>query len=402
MMNMRNLISRFSIWLVIPVALFLLFPSAWMPLGFIGALVIFFLRWLTNGSPLPDSRANLLILILGLMTAIGFGISPSPNLAVITAAQVVASITIFYVLLDWMRTSEDQWRLVAVLVLLGVAVAFAAPFTVQWSVNKLFGLSSFYDGIWPRLAKESNPNIVAGAIVPIIPLCLVLIEKGTRLGRGLGACSLAPLFIIAFLLQSRGALFALMLGIAMWIALHWKWTIPVMIMASALALIVTTFVEGQPVLQLLYGQAGVSSNSSFVQRQDLWMQSIYLIRQSPLVGIGLNAYAQIGPVSFPYSPAQPGLDVPHVHNLFLQVALDTGVIGLAAFVVLIGLAVSMAWRAYRSQTERYLAIGLLSAFTVLLVHGFGDVIVWGTAKSSVVLWILLSIAFTFDKLRKTV
>ena len=399
---MRTLISHVSVWLLVPVSLLLLLPSPWMSLGFVGALFVFLLRWFVNRSPLPVSRANLPILILLLMTAIGFEISPALDLAVLTAAQVVASVTIFYVLLDWMRSPQDQWRVIAVLVLLSVAVAFAAPFTVQWTINKLFGLPAFYDEIWPRLGKESNPNIVAGAIVPMIPLCLVLIEKGTRFWRGLGAFSLAPLLIVSILLQSRGAMFALMVGIAVWVALHWKWTIPAMVIMLAIALILGSLVEGQPVLQLMYGQAGVSSGSSFVQRQDLWTQSIYLIRQSPWVGIGLNAYARIGSIVYPYSPEHPGLEVPHAHNLFLQIALDTGIIGLAAFVVLIGLAIRAAWQAYRASNEKHLAIGVLSALAVLLAHGFGDVVVWGTAKSSVVLWILLGIAFAFDKVRKTV
>jgi len=268
-------------------------------------------------------------------------------------------------------------------------------------MNKLFGLPAFYDEIWPSIGKESNPNIVAGALVPIVPLCLALIEKGDRNWRGLGALSLAPIIIIAVLLQSRGALFALAIGMTFWVAFHWRKALPLLMLALAIALVVNSLIGGSSVLQFLYGTANPSSVYSFVQRQDMWVQSIYLLRQSPLLGIGLSAYARIAPYSWPYSVTQPGIEMPHTHNLFLQVALDTGVMGLGAFVVLIALAIRAAWQAYRVHVEKHLAIALLSAFVILLVHGFGDVVVWGTAKSSIVLWILLGIALTFDKVRKT-
>jgi putative inorganic carbon (HCO3(-)) transporter len=373
-----------------------------MPLGFTGAMGSFFLRWLAHRPLVPISRANLPVLILLLMTMVGLVISPAPDMAILTIAQVVASVTIFYALFDQVSSFDDLWRLVGVILIIGVLVAFIAPFTVRWSATKLFGLPAFYEEIWPRIDKVSNPNIVAGALAPIVPLSLALIEKNDRRSRVLGALAISPLIIILILLQSRGALFALLLGVVIWIALHWKWTIPVMIIASSVTLVFLTMMGRVSAIQLLYGSESISSDTSFIQRQDMWAQALYLIRQSPLVGIGLNAYSQVGPVSFPYSPSQPGMVMPHVHNLFLQIALDTGIIGLAAFVVLLGLAIAAAWQAYRAHVERHLAIGLLSAFVVVIAHGFGDVAVWGPSKSSVILWILLGIAFAFDKVRKTV
>ena len=132
------------------------------------------------------------------------------------------------------------------------------------------------------------------------------------------------------------------------------------------------------------------------------MQAVYLIRQSPFVGIGLDAFPRIGPFVWPNSPSQPGPAFNHAHNLFLQIALDTGLFGLAAFVALWFDAIRATLSIWRTKVDTHLAIGILAAFAVVFVHGLGDVVVWGTAKSSVVLWILFALAFGFDKVRESV
>ncbi len=401
-----GLIRRFAVvldrrasWLAIPIALLLLFPSPWMSVGFIAVLGLFTVRWVAKTRPLPATQANLAILILLAMTTVSFALSPAQDLGVVTAGQVVAGVTIFFVVFDQIHSSTDLWHVAAVLVALGILLVLATPFTVAWSPNKLFGLSEFYNRVWPRLPKTTNPNILAGALAPIVPIALALIVSGERRWRMLGATALAPLIITLVLLQSRGALFALAIGLGIWVALYRRWVVPLIPLALLAALVVNAMIpDGVPLTQVVYGNIGTSTAGSFVQRQDLWIQAIYLIRASPFVGIGLGAYPRIAPYAWPYSPAQPGLIVTHAHNLFLQVALDTGILGLAAFVVVMLLAMRSAWNAYRSDAARHLAIGALAAFAVLWVHGMGDVVVWGT-KSSIVLWILLALAIGFDKIR---
>ena len=392
--------QRASGWVVL-IAVLLLFPSPLTGLGFVGTVVLFACRWVAHGSPFPQSRATLPIFLLLVMTAIGFAVSPARDLSIVTAAQVTASVIIFLVVFDHIQSSADLWRAAAVLVLLGILFAFVAPFTANWSPNKFFGVPVFYDSIWPRLPKVTNSNILAGALAPIVPISLALVFQRERHWRALGAVSLAPLSIILILLQSRGALFALGLGLAIWITLYWRWALPLIPLGLIAVLLINNMQGGLPPAQLIYGTPGTVTGGTLFERQDMWAQAIYLIRQSPWVGIGLNAYSVIGPYTFPNSLDHPGAVFPHVHNLFLQVALDTGVIGLAAFVVLIALAVRTVWQAYRASIEKPLAIGLLSAFAVVLAHGLGDVVVWGTSKASIILWILLAMAFTFDKAKKT-
>ncbi len=188
---------------------------------------------------------------------------------------------------------------------------------------------------------------------------------------------------------------------AVWLTLYRRWFLPLIPIGLIVALYLNQLYGGPSPAQFIYGKIGTVTGGTFIERQDMWFQAVYLIRQSPWVGIGLGAYSRIAPYTWPYSPSQPAsLIAPHAHNLFLQVALDTGILGLTAFIVLLMTSLASAWRAFRRRVERDLAIGVMAALTVVIVHGFGDTIVWGTAKSSMVLWILLALAVGFDKVRK--
>ncbi len=364
-----------------------------MSVGFVAALGVWLCRWSALGAPFPVSRANLPLTILLALTAIGFAISPAPDLAVITAAQVVAGVTVFFVALDRLQTPEDLWRGAMVLVVLGVGFAVIAPFTANWGSEKLFGLTDFYKQWEPRLPKTTNTNILAGALAPIVPIALALALRRERWSRALGAIALAPLIAITILLQSRGALFALALGVAVWAMLYRPALFALIPLAAVGAWYANSGAEIWGVSAWIHDAISTPVPGTFLMRQDIWAQSIHLIRESPWVGVGLNAYVRIAPTAWPHTPATPGIAPTHAHNLLLQVALDTGVCGVAAFATLLLYAWRATWRAYRADAEKHLAIGVLAAFVVVLAHGLGDVAMWGTAKSSVVLWLLLALAF---------
>ncbi len=384
-------------WLVIPIAFLLLFTSRWIWVGFVGAGALILYRWARTGSLLPAGAATLPLLILLGMTGIGFAISPARDLAVVSAAQVVAGVTIYLTLSRRIQTPVDLGRAAALLVLLGLGFALVAPFTVNWA-HKIFVFDLVYSRPWLRLPDTTNPNILAGAIALCVPMALGLLGQRASWQRLLGACSLVPMIFVLVLLQSRGAWFALAIGFGVWLTLYQKWFLPLIPLALIGAFAVNALLGGPSPAQLVYGEIGTETVGTLVQRQELWSQAIYLIRESPLLGIGLGAWKTISPYVWPYSAAQPGRVFNHAHNLFLQVALDTGLVGLAAFGVLLALGVRNAWQAYRSNFQRPLAIGLLAAFAVLLVHGLGDVIVWGTAKSGIVLWILLSLSYGLEQI----
>jgi putative inorganic carbon (HCO3(-)) transporter len=83
-------------------------------------------------------------------------------------------------------------------------------------------------------------------------------------------------------------------------------------------------------------------------------------------------------------------DVPHAHNLFLQIAVDLGLPGLVAWLVMAFGILRCAWHVYRAGLRQAgwlasLGAGLIAAQTALTIHGLVDAVTWGT-RPAVVVW----------------
>ncbi len=122
----------------------------------------------------------------------------------------------------------------------------------------------------------------------------------------------------------------------------------------------------------LDARLGVSAQGgSAFSRIALWRDSLPLIQDYFFTGSGLSATAMI------YATYAYLLHVPylvHAHNLYLQIALEQGVLGLVAFLGIMTSAVAYtitAWRRTDAVGRVLLAAGY-AALTALLVHGLFD------------------------------
>lgn len=90
---------------------------------------------------------------------------------------------------------------------------------------------------------------------------------------------------------------------------------------------------------------------------------MHMIKQRPLFGIGPNLVKEL----YPYyrHPTSPRLQVPHLHDAFLELAAERGLISLVAYVWLIGGVIVLSVRRYRqaqregdSTADLYLGVAL--------------------------------------------
>ncbi len=151
-------------------------------------------------------------------------------------------------------------------------------------------------------------------------------------------------------------------------------------------------------VERITGRLDPSQGTSFARVQ-LWRAGIELVRQSPLLGIGLDNFLYRYPVILPPdAPFEPNLS--HPHNLVLQFGLSLGLAGLAALGWLLWRFVGQVWRPARdsasSPLERALAVGALGSMTDFVAHGLVDNSYF-LPDMAVIFWLTLAVAAVLNR-----
>jgi O-antigen ligase len=103
-------------------------------------------------------------------------------------------------------------------------------------------------------------------------------------------------------------------------------------------------------------------------RLDLWLSSLQMLRDHPLLGVGLDNFVYLYQQFYLREGAAAEPSLSHPHNWLLNFWLSLGVLGLVAFVWLL----VCFWRQARLRLRRWVVAGALGAMADMLVHGFID------------------------------
>jgi len=113
------------------------------------------------------------------------------------------------------------------------------------------------------------------------------------------------------------------------------------------------------------------ANYAVIERLAHWQAALEMFRHNLWTGVGLGcyepAYADFALINWPIA-------LGHAHNVYLNLAAETGLIGLIAYLLLWVAVFWQTWRATRRARGllRGVAIGLLGAWTHLSVHHLLD------------------------------
>ncbi|MGL4649066.1 MAG: O-antigen ligase family protein, partial [Caldilineaceae bacterium] len=174
----------------------------------------------------------------------------------------------------------------------------------------------------------------------------------------------------------------LLTGMALAVYLNWRLTrrrgilghlLDLMLVLAVLAAgAIWLAVAFNPAIGLQLGlNAAGGAGGSAASRVQLWQDTLPLLRDYWFTGSGLS------PVAMIYATYSLLLHVPfleHAHNLYLQVALEQGMVGLVAFVGLIVATLVRAPAAWGAadRTQRLLLAAGVASVTAMAVHGLFD------------------------------
>jgi len=129
-------------------------------------------------------------------------------------------------------------------------------------------------------------------------------------------------------------------------------------------------------------------------RLEIWSRAFYAVSDFPFTGIGIGTFDRVIPLLYPLFSIGPDVHLTHAHNLLLQVALDTGLPGLIAYLALFINTFVMIFKALRQRSAALdwtLAAGVLGGLVAMFVHGIFDAPLWGS-KPAFLPWLMVALA----------
>lgn len=358
--------------------------------------------WLLHERKDRRTPLDVPVLIILLAFCISYWVSPLKDWTAEQIARALSGIGVCYALA---RQKEDlDLRLILYgIALLSVILAGVGLFTIQWVPNKIPMLNPLdWIGYLPQLGEKVHPNVFAGNLALLLPVsaAIFLWGKGRiHLLRAPVALLTGSLVLAVLALTlSRGALLAALTSLILLVILRWK--LPALLGITVLGVIVwLIFPSMHSLIKPLYWFS--SAEASLDLRQALWQRGLWLIEIFPLSGTGMGTYGLAVNHLFPMpSPLAP---TSHAHNLFIQIALDTGIPGLLAWLACLWQCTKCAWRAYRTPSTapwwiRASGAAGLGTFWVLVFHGITDAVTWGT-RPAVLLWAIWGWMILVEKVR---
>ena len=117
---------------------------------------------------------------------------------------------------------------------------------------------------------------------------------------------------------------------------------------------------------------GDSRNGTVIERHILWDEALRMMHERPWLGYGINTYAKVVPH---FKSKDVYTDNQYAHNGYLQIAAETGWLGLGAFLSMIAAFFFEAFRTHLKREEAFLSSAALSiSFGILsfLIHSATD------------------------------
>jgi putative inorganic carbon (HCO3(-)) transporter len=128
-------------------------------------------------------------------------------------------------------------------------------------------------------------------------------------------------------------------------------------------------------------------------RIGLAQTALAIIKDHPWVGIGLNNYMLVSPQYYARALAP---QIPFVvHNAFLLIAAETGLVGLMAFLCLLASLLLRAWQIIDqapNDTVWIAGVGIFCGFIALGLHSMTDYALLGSPQVFTQFWLLGGLA----------
>ncbi len=323
-------------------------------------------------------------------------------------AEVLMALALFYLVVNTVRTQKQLTWVVKVIILAGFLAAFIGvvlyylPQDVTVRLLSTLGRFNYPTGAdviqyvednpdLPMRATSTsvNPNVLGGLLILVTSVSVAqLFAPKPVLPRWALLVMVAFMGLCLYLTYSRGSLAGLAVGlVAIGLARYRK-----LLLLLGLVAIVALFLP-QTQAYIAHFIEGIRGEDLATQmRFGEYKDAFTLISRYPWLGVGFAG--------------TPDIDLYiGVSSVYLLIAEQMGLVGLAAFLLVVVVALASLWRAWRGMTQKDrepILLGFSAGILGILVGGFFDhyFVNLDFPHSVAMFWIFVGLAVASARLAK--
>lgn len=285
------------------------------------------------------------------------------------------------------------------------AGACLASFDAVWQMT--FG-KDFMRGNEPMIylgsirratAAFSHTNILGIYLSAFIPLCLALSLYYWKRSKKIIALACTALCTYGlYLTFSRGAVLAIIIGLLIIAVVKRD---KLILIGFTVILILTPFIMPQRAKEFAqsvnYNPVVVLFNED---RLSAWRNAANMVKHHPIIGVGVNTFS----INYgKYKLAEHGDQITgssfYAHNIFLQMAGETGLLGLACFIWFLTVFFLNAASAYKNlilPLHKVIILGCIASVAAFLVNGISETSLY-YARVSMIFWFIIGLAVAVSR-----
>ncbi|WP_298199841.1 O-antigen ligase family protein [Desulfosporosinus sp.] len=342
-----------------------------------------------------DALLWLPIALLGVyLLSTAFSIAPAHSFA--ETVRLLSLIITLYLVIAYVEDEKDLQRLGYTLIAAGAVLGLIA--IVQYLTEWFFIPTSAVVINRRSNTTFADANIFARFLVITFLFSVAELERRT-------SWSSRVIPLVAILLQgaglgitgSRGGILALGVSAIIFVILipRRKLTLYAMVL-MILAIIAAAVLNPAIMARIESLRSGLLSASGGI-REYLWRSGIAMVRDHPVVGIGVGAFGAAFTTIYPYFNPYSTFYVSLSHTAILTVLAETGIIGFTVLYFLFGKTLQRGWdisRTIRHERLRFLNASIVAGVIAIFISAQGE----GRLYEEPLLWILWAMLVSVSQL----
>lgn len=372
------------------------FDNPTMILGtMVGVTAIsYFAKFIVGKRAFTVRMIDLLVMLFMLLMLLGGVITMGGAESLRSALMYVLLMMGYLLVVNLINTEEWIEKCTAAIAIPSALMAAygVVGYTMTNMPSKWLDASMFGEIAARTVSTFENPNMLATYLVITMPFIWRYLKKDDVSVKGKIIAAIGSLISAAcmILTWSRGGWIGIIVAIIVFCLVNYRHSLKYLLVAGVLSPIWISLIPANIVSR--FSSIGNLADTSTYYRLYTWKGSLNMLSEYFMggIGVGESAFSQIYPLY-----AYVGIETTmHSHNLFLQIAVELGIIGLLMFLLIMFMAAQRGFGSIKQSAGSVTPICTVSAgiagIAGALVHGMVDHI-WYNYRVFFMFWIVVAV-----------